>query len=317
MSVKVHEHALGAAESAAEFSVLPEIHGKDYIFEYKLDMNHSPDIEGRNRAETRTYFRDGDYSRGVLVGLLEKYVVRPEGRPLELLEFASGYGCVSRHLRKHSDIHLTACDIHPEAIAFLRETIGVDAVLSASEPEELRIDRKFDAIFALSFFSHMPDVTFGRWLNRLASLLRSGGCFIFTTHGFKGYTMLERPDDSRADWTVSGKGCWFQYYSEQKDLPVADYGVTLVTPKYVVDQINELKDVQLVRFEQAFWWGTQDLYILRKEDTEFRSNGRKAVASGEETEIQRLREELDLLRNSTSWRLTSPLRKAARKIRGV
>jgi hypothetical protein len=48
-----------------------------------------------------------------------------------VLEFASGYGRVSRHLM---DLNLVSCDIHPEAVNFLSNVLGVRSMVSAEKP---------------------------------------------------------------------------------------------------------------------------------------------------------------------------------------
>ena len=84
--------------------------------------------------------------------------------PFKLLEFASGYGCVTRHIKKNPDYDVVSCDIHPQAVDFLRSRIDVKAIQSMHVPEEFAPVDKFDVVFALSFFSHMPKSSFGRWL---------------------------------------------------------------------------------------------------------------------------------------------------------
>jgi 2-polyprenyl-3-methyl-5-hydroxy-6-metoxy-1,4-benzoquinol methylase len=54
----------------------------------------------------------------------------------------------------------TAYDIHQQAIQFIQEKLKTEAVLSASRPEDLDLNRAFDVVFALSFFSHMPKVRY-------------------------------------------------------------------------------------------------------------------------------------------------------------
>jgi methylase of polypeptide subunit release factors len=54
-----------------------------------------------------------------------------------MLEFASGYGCVTRHLpRTLPDVSIVASDIHPQANEFIRQKIGVNSIQSAAVPEE-------------------------------------------------------------------------------------------------------------------------------------------------------------------------------------
>ena len=89
---------------------------------------------------------------------------------------------VSRHLNRMKERYaLTACDIHEQAIEFLQTAIEVDAVLSRTDPDDLSLPESFDVVFALSFFSHVPDGTWGRWLRKLYSALANDGLLIFTT----------------------------------------------------------------------------------------------------------------------------------------
>ena len=152
---------------------------------------------------------------------------------------------------------VTSCDIHPEAINFLNEKFGVDVVLSNSIPEKLEISDKFDVIFALSFFSHMPKITFGRWLKRLSSFLKPGGYFIFTTHGLLSTAFL--PDVEFDD-----DGFWFQPASEQEDINTSEYGLTCTQPKYVFSQIFESLELTIKCFQEGYWWGHQDLFVIKR-----------------------------------------------------
>ena len=76
--------------------------------------------------------------------------------PFALLEFASGYGCLSRHLVKMTDRYdVLSCDIHPAAVEFIDRQIGLQATLSHSRPDQLKLRQQFSVVFALSFFSHI------------------------------------------------------------------------------------------------------------------------------------------------------------------
>ena len=95
----------------------------------------------------------------------------PTSRPIKLLEFASGYGCVTRHLKKNPAYDVVSCDIHPQAVDFLSSRLKVKAIQSVHTPEEFATVDKFDVAFATSFFSHMPKSSFGRWLKALYNSL--------------------------------------------------------------------------------------------------------------------------------------------------
>jgi SAM-dependent methyltransferase len=105
-----------------------------------------------------------------------------------LLDFASGYGRLTRHLlqRLPAD-RITVSDILAEAVAFQQTQFGVRGIVSATKPVEFECDERFDVIFAASLFTHLPRTTFGAWLQKLASLLTPRGVLIFTTHSIASF----------------------------------------------------------------------------------------------------------------------------------
>jgi SAM-dependent methyltransferase len=239
-------------ECAAKFQVSPEVHTEDYIFQFIY--NH-PRHATKFAAMTE-YFASGHTSATRFDDLVTKFCVE-QRRPLEVLEFAAGYGCVTRHLKKLDKYDVYSCDIHPQAVDFLSDRIGVRAILSNRIPSELPVDRQFDVVFALSFFSHMPDAVWEPWLRRLLDFVADDGLLIFTTHGHKSVKYMRSPPPDE-------HGYWFRAASEQKDLPADDYGTTVTTARYVVDKLHRLRDADLIYFEEGLWWGHQDACILRK-----------------------------------------------------
>jgi hypothetical protein len=239
--------------SADVWGVKADIHPQDFIFHFLIDNS----VFESKQAAVKYYFDDGANSAEKLRELLERHCDIGE-QPFKMLEFASGYGCVSRHiLQKIPTCELTACDIHAEAIQFLEQTLGIDAIPSTSQPEDLPTHNQYDVVFALSFFSHMPKVTFGRWLSKLIELIEDGGFLLFTTHGLA--TAPHMPDTK-----FDAEGYYFVSSSEQKDLDTAEYGTSVIKPAYVFSKIFEIEGSEILYFKEAAWWGHQDLYILRK-----------------------------------------------------
>jgi hypothetical protein len=109
--------------------------------------------------------------------------------------------------------------------------MGVETVLSRSKPRDFVPARKYDVCFALSFLSHLRETSWGPWLHRLYDLVNPVGLLIFTTHGYRSRRFFGSPSLNRV-------GYWFTGSSEQKDLPTAEYGQTIVTPGYVLSQIQ-------------------------------------------------------------------------------
>ena len=236
------------AVQAARFGVAEEIHPEDHIWNFVLGH---PGFTSRGDA-IDYYFADGATSARHFLEL-----IGPGGGRRAVLEFAAGYGCVTRHLARLPGFDLTACDIHPDALGFLRRFLGVRAIPSDVCPELFAPPAAYEAVLALSFFSHMPLATWARWLVRLTLPLAVGGRLVFTTHGLHSRAHFGNPE-------LPNSGFWFHPASEQSDLPVTDYGQAITSPGFVRAVIATLPWVELETWREADWWGHQDTWVLRK-----------------------------------------------------
>lgn len=242
-------------KSAQRWKVASEIHPLDFTFQFLLTKPSCPTTE----KAIEEYFEDGFDSAQKLTNILKEICVLGDKQSLQLLEFASGYGRVTRHLKNVAPFCITtACDIHPQAVQFIREKLNTEAVLSALCPEDLHLNKEFDVVFALSFFSHMPKKTFSRWLQKLTFLVKPGGYFIFTTHGL--ITHQGWPESCQFD----EEGFHFNLVSEQKDISTEEYGSACTMPKYVFSQILKIPKISIKYFQEGYWWGHQDVFCLRR-----------------------------------------------------
>lgn len=239
---------------ADEFDVDPRIHALDFIFHFV--RNHEQFADDMEEG-VRYYFSSGADS----ATMLHNIVVPLAGREdLSVLDFASGYGCVTRHLRNAlPDARVVASDIHPEAIAFLQSALGVDVLQSVPEPEDFPLPQAFDVVFAFSFFSHIPKRKWARWLRTLAACTAPSGLLLFTTHGLTSASLFIE------GCPIDESGFGFQPVSEQQDIDASEYGTTITLPRYVFGEIEKLDGMRLIRFQAELWWGHQDLYVLRHE----------------------------------------------------
>ena len=262
-----------SSESAKKYNVVSDVHHQDYIFQFLVN-NQS--FQSEDDA-VEYYFNDASNSAKKLSYYISE-ICNIKDKKFELLEFASGYGCVTRHLANElKDAIITSCDIHKDAVNFIEDKIGNYAIISNSKPELFTTPINYDVIFALSFFSHMPKETWGRWLMSLVAKLKDNGFIIFTTHGLKSRKCFNYPD-------LDEEGFWFlNSSSEQKDINTDEYGQTIVQPKYVFNKIFCCKCIRLIMFQEAVWWGHQDLYIVKKSneveqlDIKATLNNRKAL----------------------------------------
>jgi SAM-dependent methyltransferase len=236
------------ARMAVRYNVSGEIDPTDHIFWFL----HAHPAIGASAVEH--YFSDGRDCAVKLRKLIEQHLA---GGSVSILEFASGYGRVTRHLPNVlPEARCTACDIHEAAIRFISR-LGIEALQSCEAPEEFELGRSFDVVFALSFFSHAAPPIWARWLRRLVHHTAPGGLTIFTTHG-------ERSRSQVAPGSTPGGDFIFLPHSEQPDLATEQYGTALTPLPFVYAQIASLETSRLIKFEEGYWWGHQDVYVMRR-----------------------------------------------------
>jgi SAM-dependent methyltransferase len=182
---------------------------------------------------------------------LVRHIARWRGPVGKMLDFASGYGRLTR-LLVHEQFaeEITVSDILEGGMEFQAAQFGVRTILSTTEPENFVVPDRYDLIFVASLFTHLPRATFTPWLRRLAELLTPAGLLIFTVH-----------DASLAPEPFDG-GIRFDSSSESRVLDVNDYGSTWVTEDYVREQVRSIgTNFACIRMPRALaeW---QDVYVI-------------------------------------------------------
>jgi SAM-dependent methyltransferase len=197
-------------------------------------------------------------------------------RPFSFLDFASGYGRVTRHMKNViPDAVVTASDIHPAAVEFMR-SVGMSAVLSSRVPEEFNPGQAFDVICVISFFTHLPRETWGRWLRCISRFLKPGGILVFTTHGRASVPIPAMKAMSITMETVPADGFLYLPVSDQEDLSLYDYGTAITLFEFVCRETLEA-GLRIVWFQEAAV-GYQDLVVVTRGDsnlTSFRNASKK------------------------------------------
>lgn len=243
-------------EAARASGAVHHVHPHDYLFDYLLKRD--------GQGAIAAYFAGGSSDAMQARRALDRSRIGDDaGRRLKVLEFAAGYGRVARHAHVvFADHHYVASDIHPAAVEFLATSCGIEAALSAHEPETLNVGGGYDYIFVLSLFSHLPDHSFGRWLAALYALLADRGVLLFTTHGDAARRKFPVPFENMLD---VDRGWGYGRDSDQPDLAGDEYGTMVVTPRYVLDAIEaHCPHGELVRFDAGVWFGLQDEWLVRK-----------------------------------------------------
>ena len=218
---------------------------------FKFFASHST-----SRNPLRDYLSDGWRTMVELQAVMEQH-----GQTLSssqgFLEFACGHGRFTRHLvNRIPQGHLTVSDVVPGCVEFLKNLCGVQGFESTTDPEALDIPGKYQQIFVLSLFSHLPDSTWGSWVDRLFRALQPGGLLIFSTHGLKCA--------GQSEVTLDSDGYAFFSSSESSAIDGQIYGTAFTSPEYVRKTVGKVLGDQIqVHIVPDHFWGNQDAVILK------------------------------------------------------
>lgn len=227
-----------------------QISAEDDIF--RFFVNHPSSIN-----PVRDYLSDGWRTAVELQQALD-LCNKTLGRCSSFLEFASGHGRFTRHLaRILPKGALTVSDVVPGSVDFLHETMGVDGFYSDVDPEKIAIPGKYEVIFVLSLFSHLPSKTWSSWFKVLFAALQPNGVLVFSTHGLKCAKLI--------GVEMSNTGYEFYPSSESTALDGQTYGCAYAGPDYVRNQLlealgNETKTHTLVNH----FWSNQDAWVVSR-----------------------------------------------------
>ena len=104
--------------------------------------------------------------------------------PQSILDFPSGSGRVTRHLRAFfPEARIVASDLYDDHLDFCREAFQIDCLLSRVNVSEIDFGEKFDLIFCGSLLTHLPEASFLDTINLLGRSLTDSGIAVITLHG--------------------------------------------------------------------------------------------------------------------------------------
>ncbi|MEE4297662.1 MAG: class I SAM-dependent methyltransferase [Wenzhouxiangella sp.] len=224
-----------------------QIHPDDDIFAF---IARSPESSN----PIRDYLADGWRTLSELMLLLEA-LDRPLLNTGQMLEFACGFGRFTRHLAPVLPGRLTCADVLPGSVEFVAQQFGAQTFASSMTPEEVEFPQRYDLVFVLSLFTHLPVRAWKPWLRQLARAVKPGGLLLLSFHN----------EQAAAEFGVQfdDSGIFFQASSESPSLDAHQYGTTLTTRKVIESEIEQALGVPIALYrERAFWVG-QDAVALR------------------------------------------------------
>jgi 2-polyprenyl-3-methyl-5-hydroxy-6-metoxy-1,4-benzoquinol methylase len=244
-------------------SFLADIDDDDELLLYSLDVAaDKPAL--RYYHAVRSYFQGGEWNVAEVDKVLgdHGFALRDTG---SLLEFASGWGRVTRHLVHYVDRErITVSDIDPGAVDFVRRGLGVQGFLSTAAAEDLAHDGRYDLIVVVSLFSHLPLERWGPWLRRLGELLADDGMILISTLGMHAYG-VNVPDADRPAFTQVTEGFFYGEANETRGrLSADDYGTAYVDETFVKAATAESFPGRFVASCPRALNGFQDVYLLQR-----------------------------------------------------
>lgn len=195
-------------------------------------------------------------------------VLKPTGKELKdfhsVLDFGCGCGRAIRALATlYPSCDLYGTDIDGEAVEWLNTHYEMYAKFTVAPPAPPTSfeDQKFDLIFGISVFTHLPEDLQFQWLKELARLTKPSGYVILTTHGENHYIRL----NAEGIGVMKEKGFFYTDFGSNygKSIQLPDfYQTAFHSHDYIQrewSQYFEVIDIQPLGIDNR-----QDTILLRK-----------------------------------------------------
>jgi SAM-dependent methyltransferase len=189
------------------------------------------------------------------------------------LDFGCSSGRVVRVLAAaFPGVHWHGCDPNVPAIEWAAGNLGAEDFRAApNEPPLPYPDAMFNAVFAISIWSHFSERAALSWLSEMERLIEPGGVLLLSAHGYQtlahwaehGLRTQDELEEFRAALYRSG----FHYkpeFGDEGDWGVVhpDWGTALFTPEWLLTRIGKRWTVRF--FAPGLAERDQDVYVLRR-----------------------------------------------------
>jgi SAM-dependent methyltransferase len=189
------------------------------------------------------------------------------------LDFGCSSGRVVRVLAAaFPEVEWHGCDPIPDAIGWASEHLpGIEFKLSPDHPPLEYEDEAFDAVFAISIWSHFAEHAALDWFAEMRRIIRPGGRLLVTTHGEhtivhtarEGVRGKEQLDDVRA--ALARGGFWYAAeFGAAGDHGVTnpDWGTAFLSAEWLLAKLTPEWRIALFRPGRVEL--NQDVYVLER-----------------------------------------------------
>jgi SAM-dependent methyltransferase len=225
-----------------------DVHADDEMFLHYVGL-----FGGSRDRALAVYFDSGRRIWETMAEVLRWRFGEPKP-DLRLLDFASGYGRVTRFAAVDlSPERIWVADVYEGGVRFQERTFGVHGLVSHADPDRFACAETFDAVLVSSLFTHLPEATFRSWLRRLFDMLRPGGVLAFS---------VRDEDLLPAGRELPPSGILFEPVSESGSLPTEEYGTSWVSEAFVRRILAEIAPGASAHRVPRGLLHFQDLYVL-------------------------------------------------------
>jgi SAM-dependent methyltransferase len=184
---------------------------------------------------------------------------------LSMLDFASGYGRVTRYL-VHRFRTVWVSDLEDDMLDFCSSHFGAPGFLSVGDPSKpWSADRRFELVFCHSLFTALCESQWVPWLQRLAALVEPGGHLLITTQGAKFAAKLRGEDPSGVSANDGPEFDFIRGNETKGRLDPRCYGTAFASDRFVRNAARTVGELEVVRhFEMGDFDLFHDVYAFAR-----------------------------------------------------
>jgi len=196
-----------------------------------------------------------------------------------VLDFGCGCGRLSRYFEGSDAYQVSATDINPDLVNWCKTNLcRIDTKLNGIRPPAPFPENKFDLIYTLSIFTHLPHTLTEEWLADFGRMLKPGGILIATTHGQHAIDIIRSSKAHQTMFVLSQenieainsrlpdeKHIFVSYAQPVIEYAKAgpEYGNSFMHPEYAAQHWNRTPWKLLEHRPGGLrYW--QDIYVLQK-----------------------------------------------------